>query len=153
MQLCNTLSKEELELKLSKENIDFVTISFYQYAKIENPKLFRDHFYLSLDELKIVGRVYVASEGINAQISCPSENLPKLQETLNEIDFLENVRLNIAVEEPGEVFSFLKLKVKVRPKIVADGLNDESFDPSNKGIHLSAEEFNELTNKGRHNPS
>ena len=40
--------------------------------------------------------------------------------------------------------SFLKLKVKVRDKIVADGLNDDTFDVTNKGVHLSAKDFNEM---------
>jgi UPF0176 protein len=36
------------------------------------------------------------------------------------------------------------LKVKVRNKIVADGLNDNTFDVTNKGVHVGAEKFNEL---------
>lgn len=147
MQLCNTLSKEELEKKLADANVQFVTISFYQYAKIENPQLFRDHLYKMMDDLKIVGRVYVASEGVNGQISVPSEHVDDFRESLYTIDFLKGIRLNMAVESPDEVFPFLKLKVKVRPKIVADGLNDETFDVTNKGKHLTAAEFNELTEK------
>ncbi|MDB9713503.1 rhodanese-related sulfurtransferase, partial [Flavobacteriaceae bacterium] len=53
-----------------------------------------------------------------------------------------NVRLNIAIEQDN--FSFLKLKVKVRHKIVADGLNDASFDVTNIGVHLDAERFNDI---------
>jgi UPF0176 protein len=146
MQLCNTLSKEELEKKLAAADVDFVTISFYHYTKIENPLLFRDHLYARFDELSILGRVYVAQEGINAQISCPSFNLQALSDFLNHIELLKSIRLNIAVEHPGHIFPFLKLKIKIRAKIVADGLNDETFDSSNKGVHLSAEEFNRLTN-------
>ena len=39
---------------------------------------------------------------------------------------------------------FLKLTIKVRSKIVADGLNDATFDVTNKGIHLKAKDFNEM---------
>lgn len=147
MQLCNTLSKEELEQKLVASGTKLVTISFYQYHKIDNPTVFRDHLYQHFDELGVVGRVYVANEGINAQISCPKENIHLFREFLETIDFLSGIRLNMAVEDPENVFPFLKLKIKVRPKIVADGLNDASFDPSNKGKHLSAEEFNKLTDQ------
>jgi UPF0176 protein len=38
----------------------------------------------------------------------------------------------------------LKLTIKVRDKIVADGLVDKTFDVTNIGIHLKAKEFNEL---------
>ncbi|MFA7274138.1 MAG: rhodanese-related sulfurtransferase [Crocinitomicaceae bacterium] len=147
MQLCNTLNKEELEKKLRADGAQFVTVSFYQYARIENPHLFRDYLYTHFDALKIVGRIYVAFEGINAQISVPTDNIHLMREFLEEIDFLKGVRLNMAVDSGEVEFPFLKLKVKVRPKIVADGLNDETFDPSNKGKHLTAEEFNELTDR------
>ncbi|MFK7783687.1 MAG: rhodanese-related sulfurtransferase [Crocinitomicaceae bacterium] len=145
MQLWNTLSKEELEAKLRESGKEFVTISFYQYANIENPQLFRDHLFQMWSKLEIVGRTYVASEGINAQISIPSEHLEQFREELYEIEFLNDIRLNIAVDEADAEFPFLKLKIKVRKKILADGLSDESFDVTNKGKHLSAEEFNELT--------
>jgi len=147
MQLCNTLNKEELEMKLRAEGVQFVTVSFYQYAKIANPSLFRDHLYTQMTQLKIVGRVYVAHEGVNAQISVPTDNIHLLRDLVNDIEFLKGIRLNMAVEESGAEFPFIKLKVKVRNKIVADGLNDETFDVTNKGKHLTAEEFNELTDK------
>tara|TARA_R110001599_G_scaffold51439_3_gene144435 strand:- start:98 stop:979 length:882 start_codon:yes stop_codon:yes gene_type:complete len=92
--------------------------------------------------MDVLGRIYVAHEGINAQLSVPAENFNVFKEHLDSISFLENVRLNIAIEQDN--LSFLKLKVKVRNKIVADGLEDNSFDVTNKGIHVGAEQFNEL---------
>lgn len=145
MQLWNTFSKEELEQKLREAGHEFVTISFYKYAKIANPQLFRDYLYQLLDNLKVVGRIYVANEGINAQISVPTDQLNNFRNDLYSIDFLEGVRLNVAVAEEGAEFPFLKLKVKVRNKILADGLNDETFDVTNIGKHLTAGEFNALT--------
>jgi UPF0176 protein len=118
------------------------TISFYKYAQIGNPTLFRDHFYILLDSAEVFGRIYIAYEGVNAQISVPKENLELFRKKLNEIVFLENVRLNHAIEDDGK--SFWKLKIKVRPKILADGLNDATFDVTNRGKHLKAAEFNEL---------
>ncbi len=145
MQLWNTFSKEELEQKLREAGHEFVTISFYKYAKIANPQIFRDYLYQMLNNLQIVGRIYVAHEGINAQISVPTNQFNNFKNDLYSIDFLDQVRLNVAVEEEGTDLPFLKLKVKVRNKILADGLNDETFDVTNIGKHLSAEEFNQLT--------
>jgi UPF0176 protein len=146
MQLWNTLSKEELEAKWHESGYKFVTISFYQYAQIPNPQLFRDHLFQMWSSIDVVGRTYVAKEGINAQIAVPIQALDQFRDKLNEIDFLEGIRLNIAVDDSEAEFPFLKLKIKVRDKILADGLSDESFDVTNKGIHLNAEEFNKLTN-------
>lgn len=145
MQLWNTLSKEELEQQLKESGYKFVTVSFYQYAHISNPRLFRDHLFLMWSKLDIVGRTYVAKEGINAQMAIPIQHFQQFRDELYEIDFLNGIRLNIAVDDAEADFPFLKLKVKVREKILADGLNDETFDVTNKGIHLNAEEFNKLT--------
>lgn len=145
MQLWNTLSKEELVKQLEASGYDFVTVSFYQYAQIANPQLFRDHLFTLWSKLNVVGRVYVAKEGINAQISIPIVHFEQFRDELYQISFLDEIRLNVAVEDGGIPFSFLKLKIKVRDKILADGLEDESFDVRNKGKHLSAEEFNALT--------
>lgn len=146
MQLWNKLNKEELEVQLRDVGHEFVTISFYQYAQIENPHLFRDHLFLMWSKLDVVGRTYIASEGINAQIAVPTKNISQFREELYQIGFLEGIRLNFAVDEAEAEFPFLKLKIKVRNKILADGLNDQTFDVTKKGKHLNAEEFNTLTN-------
>lgn len=147
MQLWNKLSKEELQEKLRASGNKYVTISFYQYAKIEDPQAFRDQLFKQWMALDIVGRTYVATEGINAQIGVPVVHLEQFRDELYAIDFLNGIRLNIAFDETEAEFPFLKLKIKVRPKILADGLNDTSFDVRNKGKHLSAEEFNALTDQ------
>lgn len=145
MKLHNTVNGEELKENLKRSQEVRTTISFYKYAKIHNPQLFRDHFFSSLEPIGVLGRIYVACEGINAQISVPSENLPLFKDALNSISFLTNLRLNYAVDDDGK--SFFKLVVKVRKKIVADGLNDDLFDVSDPGKYLQVEEFNQLTDQ------
>lgn len=142
MQLYNNLSKKERAALIEQAGKDRLTISFYKYAKIGNPELFRNHMFLAWNELDVLGRIHIANEGINAQLSIPADNFEAFKQHLDSILFLENVRLNIAVEHDN--FSFLKLKVKVRDKILADGLNDHTFDVTNKGQHVNAEKFNEL---------
>ncbi len=142
MQLYNKLSANERAALIDEAGKDRITISFYQYHKIENPQLLRDKLFLEWDSLDVLGRTYVSYEGINAQLSVPSENFLKLKNQLDAISFLNNIRLNVAIEHHNK--SFLKLKIKVRKKIVADGLNDNTFDVTNKGIHLNAREFNQM---------
>ncbi|GAA0872811.1 rhodanese-related sulfurtransferase [Gangjinia marincola] len=142
MQLYNTLSAKEREALIDEAGEERLTLSFYQYAHIGNPLLFRNHLFVAFDELEVLGRIYVAHEGINAQLSVPAKKFSTFKAFIDAIYFLNNVRLNIAIEQDSK--SFLKLKVKVRHKIVADGLEDESFDVTNKGIHVTAEKFNEL---------
>ena len=141
--LHNRVSQKELKEKLYQETEPRTTISFYQYFFIDDPKKFRDNLYTSLNTLNVFGRIYVATEGINAQISVPQNNFEALRNVLNEIEPLNNVRLNIAVDDDGK--SFWVLKIKVRDKIVADGIADTSFDMRNKGKYVNAEDFNKLT--------
>lgn len=142
MQLYNKLSAAERAELIDKAGKDRITISFYQYHKIEDPQKFRDELFIGWNQLDVLGRTYVSYEGINAQISVPAENFLALKTQLDDISFLKDIRLNVAVEQDNK--SFLKLKIKVRNKIVADGLNDDSFDVTDKGVHLSAVEFNEM---------
>ena len=142
MQLYNKLSAEERAQLIEQAGEDRLTLSFYQYAQIGNPQLFRDYLFLHWDRLNVLGRIYVAHEGINAQLSVPAKRFEQFKAQLKTITFLKEVRLNIAIEQNNK--SFLKLTIKVRKKIVADGLEDSSFDVTKKGKHVSAQEFNQL---------
>lgn len=142
MQLYNKLSAEERRELIRAAGKERLTISFYQYYHLGNPQLFRDYLFLHWNDQDVLGRIYVAHEGINAQLSVPGDRFNEFKNFLDGITFLNGIRLNIAREQDNE--SFLKLKVKVRHKILADGLNDDSFDVTNKGEHVNAAKFNEL---------
>ncbi len=145
MQLYNTLSAEERANLIDRAGEDRLTLSFYKYAQIKNPSLFRDHLFIHWNQLNVLGRIYVAHEGINAQLSVAASQFDSFKTHLDSIFFLKNVRLNIAVEHDNK--SFLKLKIKVRDKIVADGLNDDDFDVTQCGVHVDAQSFNDLVSK------
>ncbi|CAM4082045.1 rhodanese-related sulfurtransferase [Gillisia limnaea] len=142
MQLYNKLSAKERAALIEQAGEHRLTLSFYAYAKIGNPKLFRNYLFLAWDSMEVLGRIYVAQEGINAQLSLPAKKFDEFKSFLDSIYFLKDVRLNIAIEH--DLKSFLKLKVKVRDKIVADGLNDATFDVRNIGVHVDALKFNAL---------
>jgi UPF0176 protein len=142
MQLYNKLSADERAKLIDAAGQKRITISFYQYHHISNPQVFRDSLFVRWNELDILGRIYVSHEGINAQISTPAKNLEAFREQLYSISFLDGIRLNVAIEQDNK--SFLKLKIKIRDKIVADGLDDDTFDVTKIGTHLKAKEFNEI---------
>ncbi len=142
MQLYNTLSAEERAVMIDDAGKQRLTLSFYAYARIENPTQFRNDLFLAWNPLEVLGRIYVAHEGINAQLSLPADHFYEFKDTIERYDFMKSIRLNIAVEHDDH--SFLKLTVKVRDKIVADGINDDTFDATNIGTHLKAAAFNDL---------
>jgi UPF0176 protein len=140
--LHNRISQAELKKLLYRETEHRTTISFYQYFTVADPKQFRDELYKALNELKVFGRIYIAHEGINAQISVPETNYEALKNYLNSIEPLNGIRLNIAVDDDGK--SFWVLKIKVREKIVADGITDPNFSMAKKGNYVNAVQMNEL---------
>lgn len=143
MALHNRIEGKVLKERILQSlDIDRVTLSFYKYHHIENPQAFRDELYQLFNTLEVLGRIYVAHEGINAQLSVPREKFEAFKKELFSISFLDGIRLNVAVDDNGK--SFFKLKILVRKKIVADGLDDSAFDVTDSGVHLSAREFNTL---------
>ncbi|MFZ6001611.1 MAG: rhodanese-related sulfurtransferase [Bacteroidota bacterium] len=142
MALYNRIEGRLLKERMRQSTEKRITISFYKYHHILEPNAFRDMLFLEMEKLGVLGRIYVANEGINAQISVPEANKDAFRNYLYSIPFLNGIRLNIAIDDDGR--SFFKLKILVRKKIVADGLDDASFDVTNSGQHLNAAEFNQL---------
>ena len=144
MDLYNKLSKKDRIKLIEKAGEKRFTLSFYKYELIKNLEIFRNFLFVQFYSIDILGRIYIANEGINAQLSLPAKNIYLLKKVLDEISFLKDVRLNIAIEHDNE--SFLKLKIKIKDKIVADGLGNDEYNLKNNGIHVNASEFNELLN-------
>ena len=143
----NTKSKEELLALLANENFSRKTLSFYRYVKIADPKAMRDRLFDKFEELKCLGRIYVAHEGINAQMNVPEQNWSAFDDFIQSIGEFRGVPYKLAVEEKG-TSSFIKLIVKVREKIVADGLDDKTFDPADTGKYATAKDVNNMIDRG-----
>ncbi|OSN03779.1 rhodanese-related sulfurtransferase [Lonsdalea iberica] len=141
--LHNRVSNEELKARMLAETEPRTTVSFYKYFMLNEPQAFRDALYMALTEMNVFGRVYIAKEGINAQISVPESLFNAFKTRLYQSHpALNNIRLNIALEDDGK--SFWVLRMKVRERIVADGIDDPTFDPSRVGHYLKAEEVNRM---------
>lgn len=143
MALHNRVSRKELKERILQDSTPRTTISFYCYFRIEDPAAFRNELYRDFAALGVMGRIYIAHEGINAQISIPASQFEAFRQRLYSIEALNNLRLNIAVDDDGK--SFYVLDIKVRPKIVADGIEDPEFDMQKKGRYVNAADFNKLT--------
>lgn len=143
--LHNRISRKELKERILQDPTPRTTVSFYHYFPIADPAVFRDNLYLSLQAVGVLGRIYVANEGINAQVSVPTAELDRFRDTLYGIEPLQGIRLNIAVDNDNK--SFFVLDIKVREKIVADGITDPDFDMQRKGRYATPEQFNEMAKR------
>ncbi|GAB3367967.1 rhodanese-related sulfurtransferase [Arachidicoccus ginsenosidivorans] len=140
--LHNRVSGEELKKRLMEEPFKRITISYYKYFPIVNPQEFRDELYKALFPLAVFGRIYVAKEGMNAQVSVPEHHYEAFKQYIHGLEHLQDLRLNVAVDDDGK--SFWVLKIKVREKIVADGIEDPAFNMERKGKYVNAAEMNRL---------
>ena len=142
----NKLSKEQCMALLEKETFKRITISFYKYTILENLSELRDDLYNNWNELGVLGRIYIAEEGINAQLSVPEHNWEDFVKNINAFSNFKEIPFKIAVEDDGK--SFFKLTIKIRNQIVSDGLSINDYDVTNVGTHLSASQWNEAINNG-----
>lgn len=145
-ELRNKYGPRELRARLEAEGFPRTTLSFYRYVRLADPAALRNELYAEWEALGVLGRIYLAHEGINAQLSVPTHHFEAFRKAIDAQPEFSGVPFKIAVEDDGR--SFLKLTLKVRHKLVADGLTDDAFDVSNVGEHLDAEAFNRKLEEG-----
>ncbi len=136
------LPREEKRQLVKAEGVPRTTLSFYKYVKLSDPEAMRAELLRKFKNLGCLGRIYLAHEGINAQMNVPTANFEAFDNYLKSKVEFADVPYKFAVEE-GNLPSFFKLLIKVRNKIVADGLDDATFDVTNTGDYLTASEFND----------
>ena len=139
-KLYNQKSKDLLIKKLESEDFNRTTCSFYKYVTIVDPITFRDKIYEEFDNLEILGRVYIAEEGVNAQISVPDKNWGLFLKLISGIKLLYDVDIKTAISDG---ISFFKLIVKVKKEIVAYNIPKNKFNMDVVGEHLNTKQFNE----------
>ena len=138
-KLYNQKDRPHLKAELAAENFTRMTYSFYRYVNIDNPNALRNELYNEWIELNVLGRVYIAEEGINAQISIPAPKFDTFIELLNKRVYLADMPIKHAVEEGN---SFIKLAIRVKKEIVAYNVPEDEYNMSEVGTHLNASDFN-----------
>ena len=137
--LYNKKGRNILKQELMAEPFERKTVSFYKYFQCKDPQRFRDLLFLDWTKIKIFGRIYIAHEGINAQLSVPEHFWSDFLNTLKKYPELINIPIKRAIQE-GK--SFYKLTIKVREELVAYGIPKDSYCMNNVGKHLSSEDYN-----------
>ncbi|KAJ1659290.1 hypothetical protein IWQ61_001611 [Dispira simplex] len=127
----------------------YVVASIYSFAPtlVDHSKVqrIRDQLHTILDKWMATGRIYVAEEGINAQMAYPREREAQLHELLFSIPLFHPLRYewNQSLDQTRGRNSFPDLRVKVKRQIVADGL----VGPASVNLHqhwpehLESDEF------------
>ena len=143
--LYNKKNKKDLIADLNREKFNRITCSFYKYVILEDLQKLRDRLYVEFSKQKIFGRIYLAEEGINAQVSIPEYNKKLFISYLDSIEEFKNLNLKGAIEE-GE--SFYKLVIKIKNEIVAYKIDNTEYDMNRVGKYLNFNEFNDAIDNG-----
>ncbi|WP_343190166.1 rhodanese-related sulfurtransferase [Buchnera aphidicola (Mollitrichosiphum nigrofasciatum)] len=129
--------------KLFKKSLgERFNVSFYKYFLIQSPKEFRNWMYIQFYKLNIYGRIYVSFEGVNAQISVPIYNFNKMKKILHSL--FKNNNIIFINKSINNEYSFWVLIIKVKKKILSDGLKNFYFNNYLSKFYLKADVVNKF---------
>ena len=127
------------------ETSSFTMLSFYRFEDIPSPEDFSQQLFELWKPFKTSGRVYVAKEGINAQMAVPSNVLENFRQACLTLPIFQDLYLNIDHRMPSAEFEasqpFKALHIRVRDQIVADGF-DTSLDWKKSGREINSTLWN-----------
>jgi UPF0176 protein len=113
-------------------------LAFYCYADIENPKREIKQHKRFLESLDVRARIYIANNGINAQMSLAEGDAATYMDWLKADPRFASVQFKI---DPYHEHVFPKLTIKYREQLVA---LDQLPDLKNGGDHVPPEKWDEM---------
>jgi len=137
--------KVESDSGNSKVGKQFTYFSFYKYFVPDDLESFRGSLEKAWLELGVLGRIYVAQEGINAQLVVPSENVDQFLSKLEDFSEFRDLFVNTGGQLTDPPFD--KLQIKRKKYILHDGLDIDIDLTGSENEQLSPEEWHDkLTN-------
>ena len=129
----------------SDPNQDYQVILFYKFIHIKDPELLRDQQRALCEELGLMGRLLIASEGINGTFEGSTKAVKDYVEYMNNHELFSDMSFKYS-NSNGQAFH--KLKVKVRPEIVTLK-SDRVLNPQTETApEITAEELEKWYEQG-----
>ncbi|KAB8121844.1 MAG: rhodanese-related sulfurtransferase [Candidatus Phytoplasma cynodontis] len=117
---------------------NYYIILFYYYTKIKEPEKLQKEQLDYCKKLGLVGRIIIASEGINGTLSGLRQNIELYMLDLKKNKYFKKIEFKI-IEYNRNVFP--KLAVKIRKEIVSLKLKKDIFPDINKTSYLEPKQF------------
>lgn len=116
----------------------YLVILYYHYTKLDDLDTFREEHLEFCKQHNLLGRIYIAHEGINGTLSGLREDVEKYMEYLRSDSRFKDIVFKID-EEDGHAFE--KMHVKIKKELVNLSL-DRDIDPKKlTGEYLEPVEF------------
>ncbi len=122
----------------------YKVLLFYKYVKYDNPEKFREEHFPFCKENDILGRIFIANEGINGTVSGLDGNIEKYKDHLKSYPEFSDI---IFKEDPADQHAFLKIHIRVKKEIVNSGYLPAN--PNNGGKRLKPEELKSFYESGK----
>ncbi|HLF17597.1 MAG TPA: rhodanese-related sulfurtransferase [Candidatus Omnitrophota bacterium] len=120
-------------------------ILYYNFQTIENvPKFYADQR-RKCKALNLLGRIYVAEEGINGTLAGRKEDVEAYKQHLNAQPGFENTEYK---DDSCDFIPFVKLVVKIRPEIVALKPKTKINLAQERGKHISPRQWRQILESG-----
>ncbi|HEX8077936.1 MAG TPA: rhodanese-like domain-containing protein, partial [Chthoniobacterales bacterium] len=118
--------------------MNYPVILFYKYVAIAAAEAFAARQRAVCQSLDLKGRVLIATEGINGTLAGPADRIDRYLEELKSDPRFSDIEIKWS---SGDVGTFPKLVVKVRPEIVT--LNAGAIPPDQEN-HLSPVQWKQM---------
>lgn len=113
-------------------------ISFYRYININHPEQLQQQLTTFCTEHHLLGRILLATEGINGAICGQTTEIKLFQTFLQNNPTFQNITFR---EQSSPINTYHKLVIKIRKEIVAFGT---PVNPKNTADYLTPKQLNEL---------
>ena len=138
-------------INFEKRTPPLLLASFFNYLPLppENLPALRGQLLQELGQLGVLGRIYIATEGVNAAMSIPSAHLDAAQAIVSKL-LVGCVIGTYGEHEDNADAPFWNLHVRVRNALVRDGLPEGTLDVfrGSKGREVEPEEWHRLISIG-----
>jgi len=125
------------------DNPNAQMLSFYGFTRIADPAALKKELEHKLSALRVLGSIYVAEEGVNAQLMVREDELDALRETFASVRDLADIDLNVGdVVRADKTKPFHRFKVTHKRKVLQDGLAENlDLEPGRGGEELEAAQW------------
>lgn len=114
---------------------NYIVLSYYSFFNIENPGFEVERHKLYCAGLDILGRIYIADNGINGQVSIHSSEITSY---LGWLKNNWNITKNNCKMQGYSEHAFAKIQIKLRQQLVAI---DKKINLKNRGKYLSPKQW------------
>ena len=126
--------------------MDGVILLYYKYVEIKDPQQIQKWLRTLCSQLQLTGRIIIAHEGINGTVGGTQKQTDAFKKEFLAHQLFQDTDMK---ESPGCADDFPRLSIKIRPEIVALGIDAQKLTTKHTAEHLSPDQTHKLINENK----